>query len=71
MEIFKNLFLIKRPKQSVLEKSEEYEKEGNLSKIIGEPYMNKRECMKYGFEDGYLQCLQDLGINYTVNGKLK
>ena len=69
MKIFKNWFLIKRPKNSVLSKSKEY-KEGKVSNMV-EIYMDKRDCLKYGFEDGYVQCLKDLGINCTIDGKGK
>ncbi len=66
MKIFRNLFLIKRPKNSVLSKSKEYE-EGKLAGIK-EFYCDKKACAKYGFEDGYVKCLEDLGIKYTING---
>ena len=62
-----NLFLIKRPKKSVLEKSKEYEETGNLSTLT-DIWMDKRRCIKYGFEDGYVKCLEDLGIMHTING---
>ena len=70
MKIFKNWFLIKRPIKSVLQKSKEYEETGNLS-TIKEIYMDKKECIKYGFQDGYVKCLQDLGINHTTKGQPK
>lgn len=67
MKIFKNWLLIKRPKPSVLSKSKEYEN-GKLAEIK-EFYQDKKACAKYGFEDGYVQCLKDLGIKYTVDGQ--
>lgn len=67
MKLFRNWFLVKRPKISVLQKSKEYEESGNLSRIK-EIYMDKRQSMKYGFQDGYLKCLEDLGINHTIDG---
>lgn len=69
MKIFKNWFLIKRPKPSVLSKSKEYEN-GKLAEIK-EFYQDKKACAKYGFEDGYVQCLKDLGIKHTVDGYAK
>lgn len=69
MKIFKNWFLIKRPKESVLQRSAAYET-GKLFEIK-EFYMDKKGCAKYGFEDGYLQCLKDLGIDHTINGHVK
>jgi hypothetical protein len=67
MNLLFGFFLIKRPEKSVLERSKEYEETGDLSKMT-EIYMDKKRCVKYGFEDGYLKCLQDLGINHTING---
>lgn len=67
MELFKNWFLIKRPKASVLSRSKAYE-EGKLTKEITEFYCDKKACAKYGFEDGYVQCLEDLGIKHTIDG---
>ena len=52
MKIFKNWFLIKRPKPSVLSKSKDYEN-GKLAEIK-EFYIDKKACAKYGFEDGYV-----------------
>ena len=69
MKLIFNFFLIKRPKKSVLSRSKEYEA-GKLSGIT-EIYMDKKGCMKYGFEDGYVQCLKDLGIKHTIDGHQK
>lgn len=69
MKLFGEWFLIKRPKLSVLSKSKEYEN-GKLAEIV-DFYCDKKACAKYGFEDGYVKCLEDLGINHTIDGHSK
>lgn len=66
MHLFKNWFIVKRPKISVLQRSNEYEEKDKIETV--EIYMDKRQCKKYGFQDGYVKCLEDLGINHTIDG---
>ena len=69
MKLLNNYFLVKRPLNSVISKSRIYHIQHDDPKSETE----RRELLMktVGFEDGYLQCLRDLGINHTIKGKQK
>jgi hypothetical protein len=70
MRISKNWFLVKRPYTRVLSKSKKYiERFPSDLKLDSERGLLKR---RLGYEDGYVECLKDLGINQTgENMKMK
>lgn len=67
MKLFKHWFIVKRPYATVLKKAKEY-----IKKYPPDNNLNSKRVLeqrRFGFEDGYIACLKDLGINQTIENK--
>ena len=64
MKLFKHWFIVKRPRTTVKKKAVEF-----MSKYPPDNNLNNERSLqmrRVGYEDGYVACLKDLGINQTI-----
>lgn len=68
MRLFKDWFIVKRPytlvKTKAVDFMKQYPPDNNLN--------DKRslQMRRIGYEDGYVACLKDLGINQTIENRI-
>jgi hypothetical protein len=62
MKLFKHWFFVKRPYTTVLKKAVEFMEQYPPDKNDKRSLLMRR----VGFEDGYVACLKDLGIEQTI-----
>lgn len=64
MRLFKHWFIVKRPYMTVLKKAEDFIKQYPPDNGLN----NERslQMRRVGYQDGYVACLEDLGIKQTI-----
>jgi hypothetical protein len=63
MKLFGHWFIVKRPYMAVLKQSVIYKKDFAPKTDLDHERLSARVL---GFEDGYVKCLEDLGLNQTI-----
>lgn len=69
MKLFGNWFLIKKPYKRVTKRAVQFMEE-YFGEALATNDQNRMQARKMGFEDGYKTCLEDLGINTTIENDL-